>query len=91
MAGKDHYLALAPRIKDWNNFKATIVKYEKGELKGNPGSTKTEFQGQMKGFLKHIQEQNEKKKKKGCFGVFIMMVVLVFFSIYAGISHIAYM
>jgi hypothetical protein len=31
--GKNNYLAVAPRITDWEEFKETIRKYERGELK----------------------------------------------------------
>jgi CpXC protein len=36
MAGADSYFATAPRIKNWNEFKETIIKFEKGILKGEP-------------------------------------------------------
>ena len=34
VGGANCYLAKAPRIRDWNEFKNTILKFEKGELKG---------------------------------------------------------
>ena len=32
ISGKNGYLSSAPRIKNWEEFKSTIVKFEKGEL-----------------------------------------------------------
>ena len=37
MFGPDSYLAKPPRIKDWEEFKNTIRKFEKGVLKADPG------------------------------------------------------
>jgi Zn ribbon nucleic-acid-binding protein len=37
MMGEGNYLASAPRIKSWGEFKETILKFENGQLKGNPG------------------------------------------------------
>ncbi len=34
--GSGNYLANAPRIKNWTEFKQTIVKFEKGILIGKP-------------------------------------------------------
>ncbi len=76
MLGPGNYFTTAPRIKNWGEFKATIVKYETGELKGNPGRMSTQMQGQIKGFLNHFQEKS-KKKKKGCFA-FIIFIALAF-------------
>jgi len=36
MWGADNYMAQAPRIKDWDEFKETILKFYTGELKGTP-------------------------------------------------------
>jgi hypothetical protein len=79
MLGKKDYLATAPRIKDWEEFKETIVKYENGELKAN--STKVvskEMQEQMNGFLKHLKKQG--KKKNGCLGIVLLFVVSLLLS-----------
>lgn len=34
--GPDSFLAMAPRIGDWDEFKRTIRRFEEGELMGNP-------------------------------------------------------
>jgi len=36
LMGKGNYLSEAPRIKDWEEFKKTIIRFERGELKGKP-------------------------------------------------------
>lgn len=63
--GKGNYLATAPRIKSWEQFKNTIIQFENGELKGQPA--------QMEGFVKSIEEKN--KKGKGCLGVFLALII----------------
>jgi len=73
--GAGNYLATAPRIKDWNEFKNTILQFERGELKGRAGTISKEMQDQMQGFLKHLQVKN-KKKNSGCLGVVLLLVIL---------------
>lgn len=77
MMGQGNYLATAPRIKDWEEFKQTIIKFENGILKGNPGTISKEMKEQMAGFLKHLQGKNEKKEKRGCLGTFLLIVILL--------------
>jgi CpXC protein len=43
LGGASFYLAKAPRIKDWNEFKNTIIKFETGQLEGG-----TPFPNNMK-------------------------------------------
>jgi len=43
LMGDGNYLATAPRVKDWNDFKDTILKFESGELKANPVILSTEY------------------------------------------------
>lgn len=74
LLGNGNYLAAAPRIKNWNDFKNTILKFERGELKANPGVASQEMQDQMQGFLKHIQQKNAKKKSSGCLGVVLIIL-----------------
>ena len=62
--GEGNYLATAPRIKDWNDFKKTILKYERGELKAKEGVPSEELRSQMQGFLKHIQGKKPKETEK---------------------------
>ena len=75
MLGAGNYLATAPRIKDWNEFKNTILKFERGELKAKPATLSKEMEDQMQGFLKHLQSQN-KKKNSGCLGNFLVLISL---------------
>ncbi len=73
MVGPNHYLAAAPRVKDWEDFKFTILKYERGVLEGSSERTGKEMRKQMDGFLQHIEKTN--KKKKGCLGVLFFCLV----------------
>jgi transcription elongation factor Elf1 len=73
MLGPGNYLAAAPRIKDWEDFKQTIIKYEKGELKAEPAVLSQEMNDQMQGFMKHLQNQN-KTKNSGCLGVIVLLL-----------------
>lgn len=74
MLGEGNYLAAAPRIKNWKEFKNTILKFENGELIGKVGVMGKEMNNQMEGFLKHLQDQN-KKKNSGCLGVVLILFV----------------
>jgi hypothetical protein len=74
MMGSNNYLATAPRIKDWEDFKDTIRKFEKGELNGQPGEISSEMKGQMEGFLNSLQNKS-KKKSSGCM---VMLTILLF-------------
>jgi hypothetical protein len=59
--GKDNYLATAPRIADWEEFKETIRKYERGELKGGaPVGANQNLGKEMDGFIKYLQRQHKK-------------------------------
>jgi endogenous inhibitor of DNA gyrase (YacG/DUF329 family) len=74
MMGKSNHLATAPRIKDWEEFKETIVKFETGELKANSKTIiSQEMKNQMDGFLKHMQ--NQPQKKSGCLGILLFLIV----------------
>jgi len=66
MMGANNYLATAPRIKDWDDFKDTIRQFEKGELKGQPGEISSEMKGQMEGL--------SKKKSSGCMVAFAILI-----------------
>jgi predicted RNA-binding Zn-ribbon protein involved in translation (DUF1610 family) len=76
MLGSENYLAAAPRIKDWNEFKETILRFEKGELRGKLGVIGKQMQDQMEGFPKNLTEQNKKKQNNGCFGMLIILIML---------------
>jgi hypothetical protein len=83
MFGEGNYYQAAPRIKDWNEFKKTILKFESGELKGNPiqisDQQKKAFEGVLKDVTKNIGKE---QKGKGC--------VLVMFFLLAGLSGSGY-
>ncbi len=74
LGGADNYLASAPRISDWSEFKQTILKFERGELSGSPLVMGDDL---MAGFVDLIKSQ--KKKKSGCLGV--LMLSLIFTSL----------
>ena len=76
MLGPDSYLATARRIQDWTEFKHTIIKFERGELKGQPPVIGKEMQDQFKGFVKHLENTASPKQGSGC-----MVVLLFFFSL----------
>lgn len=75
LMGNGNYLAAAPRIKDWDEFKDTILKFENGELNGRPGEVSKELNKEMEGFLKHLQEKNQAKKNSGCLGIFALIFI----------------
>lgn len=76
MFGPQSYLAKAPRIKNWEEFKKTIVKYESGELKANPGQISPEMKAQFEGFMKNISSQSKKSKNSGCLVVFAFAIIV---------------
>lgn len=76
MMGSGNYLAAAPRIKDWFEFKETIQKYEQGELKGQKPVRSDEMGKQMEGFLKHLKDQNQ-KQSSACLGLALILFVFI--------------
>ena len=84
MMGEGNYLATAPRIKSWDDFKNTILKFENGELKGKPGILSNEIEDQLQGYVKHIGNQ---KKNSGCLGITLILLVFTYSLLY-GISTI---
>ncbi|HOH59458.1 MAG TPA: CpXC domain-containing protein [Candidatus Cloacimonadota bacterium] len=52
MWGVDNYMAQAPRIKDWQEFKETIGKFYSGELKGTPPVQLRQKQKHLKKLIK---------------------------------------
>ena len=76
MLGEGNYLATAPRIKNWKEFKDTIIKFENGELKGESDQISKDIKAQMQGFTKHLQEKNTKKQNTGCLGVLFFIIGL---------------
>ena len=65
--------AVADRIKDWDEFKVTIEKYEKGELKSNLGKPSEEMQKDFQDFINQLKNNN-KEQKKGCLGLLMILV-----------------
>jgi hypothetical protein len=67
MFGQGNFYQTAPRIKDWSDFKKTIVKFETGELKGKPiqisDEQKKAFEGALKGVVSNLGKE---QKGKGC-------------------------
>lgn len=74
MLGQNNYLATAPRVKDWEDFKDTIRKFESEELQAEKGEVSPEMTKHMEGFLKHLQEQNKKKQSSGCMLTLIILL-----------------
>jgi hypothetical protein len=74
MLGNENYLATAPRIKNWTDFKETILKFENGTLKANPGKVGNEMNQQMQGLLKSMLNAKS-KKKSGCMGVILLLII----------------
>lgn len=75
MFGPGNYLATAPRIKDWAEFKNTIIKFENGQLIGQTGQIGSEMQDQLKGFMKNTERKN--KEENGCLGVFLALIIAI--------------
>jgi hypothetical protein len=59
--GPGNFYAEAPRIADWEEFKATIEKYERGELEGQP-PTRLGAEG-LKEVLSAYAEREEPRKR----------------------------
>ena len=56
ISGKDGYLSTAPRIKDWEDFKRAIVKFESGELRSQSTKNSKPRAQQAKDLLLKWQE-----------------------------------
>lgn len=66
MFGPDSYYAQAPRIQDWDEFKATVRKYYTGELRANPIS---------KFDIEALKSATQRKKNGGCLGVAALALI----------------
>ncbi len=71
MMGEGNYLAKAPRIRDWDEFKSTIIRYERGELKSNPLRYSPEPETFFGG---SDSPGRENKKRTGCFPMLLLFV-----------------
>ncbi len=56
--GPTSYFATAPRVADWEEFKETILKFERGELKGE-APTKVDFSA-----LENIARQEAEQRRR---------------------------
>ena len=70
MFGPDSYYAKDPRLEDWEDFKETVCKYYRGELKANPI---TSFNIDA---LKGSGQKRNNSTNSGCLGVVIMLIGL---------------
>lgn len=77
MLGAGNYLATAPRVKNWMDFKETILKFERGELKGTVGAKSRVMEKEVQGFIKQIQNHDRQKKRSGCFGSVILILFFI--------------
>lgn len=75
MMGPKSYYATAPRISDWNEFKETINKYYRGELKGGPIT-------KMDPSAMASQLGINQKKNRGCLGMFLIALVPISLLLY---------
>lgn len=77
--GEGNYMANAPRIKDWEEFKKTIIKFETGELQGKTAEVGSD---NVKEFLqafvqsiesKNQQAQNQSRKQSNNSGCLVFL------------------
>lgn len=61
--GENSFQATAPRISDWEEVKATIEKYERGELVGQAPS-KLDFSGMDWAVKKELEMKREQSAKR---------------------------
>lgn len=85
MLGENNYLATAPRIKNWNEFKNTIIKFENGELMGQLGNKSDEFTKKVEVSIKQILQNSTAKPKGGCSLIFLFILALSTVAISTGI------
>lgn len=69
MFGENSFYAKAPRIKDWNEFKKTIMKYYSGELVG----------GKVEKLDISALKDSSKTKGKGCILTLLFILSLGIF------------
>jgi hypothetical protein len=80
MFGQGNFYQTAPRIRDWEEFKETIRKFETGILRANPirisQQQQQAFQGAMRNMARDIKKKN--RQNSGC--LFSLMLLSVIFS-----------
>lgn len=80
--GANSYFATAPRIKDWQEFKDTIIKFENGKLTGQKPTPSKDSAEVFANFINNIPSQTTPNKKlKTCLTIFsiyeiIMLLIL---------------
>lgn len=79
MMGPGNYYETAPRITDWEEFKATINKYYSGELRGQSEEATKRQQQAMAGTLSNLLKdmEREKKKQSGCLSSIVLFITAV--------------
>lgn len=79
MLGPGNYYENAPRITDWEEFKATINKYYSGELKGQSDEATKRQEAAMTGVMENLLKDLEKKKKKnsGCMVILVGLIITI--------------
>jgi hypothetical protein len=79
--GANSYFATAPRIKDWQEFKDTIIKFENGVLKGNTPTPSKESLDVFANFLENLSAKKDQYKKTKlyltCFSIYEIIMLLI--------------
>ena len=75
--GKDSFYAKAPRIKNWQEFKDTIIKFETGVLKGGTATPSKEGMEMFADFIKNFPAKKDPYKKlKAFFTIFAIYQIV---------------
>ena len=77
MLGPGNYYEDAPRITDWHEFKETISKYYRGELKGQSDEVSRRQSQAMSNMLGDLAKSSRKKpsSNSGCLSSVILFVI----------------
>jgi len=78
MLGSGNYYENAPRITDWHEFKETINKYYRGELKGQSEEVSRRQSQAMINLIGDLAKSSRAKQstKSGCLSSVILIVVI---------------
>lgn len=91
MLGPGNFYETAPRVKDWEDFKETINKYYRGELKGQSEAVTQRQQRTMGRSILCHQKDRERETpriKFGCLSVIIFSIVIASAVTYGVLSFI---
>lgn len=79
MLGPGNYYVTAPRITGWEDFKETINKYYRGELKGQSDEATRAQEQRMAGVMNNLAAnmKQQQKKNSGCLGMAALLIVSV--------------